>query len=231
MRNKARTRTALATAAAKLFREQGYAETTVEDIVRAAGSSSSTFFRYFGTKEDVLFLDIREILDEFTAFVSTPVPGLTCWDQIQLGIKNAVRRVAEPGPELEQVSITSWLSEPAIGRRFQEYATELDRVMCVALARERGVDPDRDLDVQLAARTASAAYMSAFHVHVHTGHDLTALLDEALSRSEALAVPAGVSRHRRSGSAFTGAGANVAHPGAVTRPHLSEAPRTPERDP
>ena len=200
-RNKARTRTALATTAARLFREQGYAETTVEDIVRAAGSSSSTFFRYFGTKEDVLFLDIREILDEFTAFVSAPVPGLTRWDQIQLGIKNAVRRVAEPGPELERVSITSWLSEPAIGRRFQEYAAELDRVMCVALAHERRVDPDRDLDVQLAARTASAAYMSAFHVHVHTGRDLAPLLDEALSRIDnlltAAASPPPTSRRKR----------------------------------
>ncbi|WP_445183594.1 TetR family transcriptional regulator [Pseudonocardia sp. Cha107L01] len=47
-RNKARTRVAMATAAVRLFREQGCDATTVEDIARAASSSSSTFFRYFG---------------------------------------------------------------------------------------------------------------------------------------------------------------------------------------
>jgi len=41
----------------RLFREQGWEETTVEQIAEAAEVSPSTFFRYFPTKEDVVLLD------------------------------------------------------------------------------------------------------------------------------------------------------------------------------
>src|SRR5690242_16173042 len=62
-RKKAQTRAALATTAAEMFRERGFDGVTAAEIAKAAGTSERTFFRYFETKEDVLFLDIREILD------------------------------------------------------------------------------------------------------------------------------------------------------------------------
>ena len=56
-RKKAKTRTLLREQAMRLFREQGYAATTIEQIAEAAEVSPSTFFRYFGTKEDVVLAD------------------------------------------------------------------------------------------------------------------------------------------------------------------------------
>ena len=56
-RKKARTRWAIQEHAMRLFQEQGYAETTVDQIAAAAEISPSTFFRYFGTKEDVVVQD------------------------------------------------------------------------------------------------------------------------------------------------------------------------------
>ena len=53
-RKKAKTRAAIQEQALRLFREQGYGSTTVEQIAEAAEVSPSTFFRYFGTKEDVV---------------------------------------------------------------------------------------------------------------------------------------------------------------------------------
>jgi AcrR family transcriptional regulator len=56
-RKKAKTRAAIQEHALRLFREQGYATTTVQQIAHAAEVSPSTFFRYFATKEDVVLHD------------------------------------------------------------------------------------------------------------------------------------------------------------------------------
>jgi AcrR family transcriptional regulator len=61
-RKKAKTRLAIQEHALRLFREQGYDRTTVEQIAEAAEVSPSTFFRYFPTKEDVVLYDALDPL-------------------------------------------------------------------------------------------------------------------------------------------------------------------------
>ncbi|NMO54740.1 TetR family transcriptional regulator [Actinoplanes sp. TBRC 11911] len=56
-RKKAKTRSAIRETAMRLFEEQGYAATTVDQIAEEAEVSQSTFFRYFPTKEDVVLTD------------------------------------------------------------------------------------------------------------------------------------------------------------------------------
>jgi AcrR family transcriptional regulator len=56
-RKKAQTRQALIDAAWELFDERGYAETTIEDITDRVDVSSRTFFRYFPSKEAVVFAE------------------------------------------------------------------------------------------------------------------------------------------------------------------------------
>jgi AcrR family transcriptional regulator len=56
-RKKIKTRAVIQQHALRLFREQGYNATTVEQISEAAEISPSTFFRYFPTKEAVVLED------------------------------------------------------------------------------------------------------------------------------------------------------------------------------
>jgi AcrR family transcriptional regulator len=56
-RKKARTRALIQEHALRLFREQGYEETSVEQIAEAAEVSPSTIFRYFPTKPDLVIYD------------------------------------------------------------------------------------------------------------------------------------------------------------------------------
>src|SRR5579863_5138463 len=67
-RKKARTRASLREHALRLFREQGYQATTVEQIAAAAEVSPSTFFRYFPTKEDLVLQDDMDtrLVEAFT---------------------------------------------------------------------------------------------------------------------------------------------------------------------
>ena len=54
---------ALHAAAMELFREQGYGDTTVEEIADRADVSARTFFRYYASKESVVFADERQRRD------------------------------------------------------------------------------------------------------------------------------------------------------------------------
>lgn len=71
-RKKVRTRETVLREAFRLFERNGYANTTVEQIARAAEVSPRTFFRYFPSKESLLIADdcIEPIID---AFVRAPV--------------------------------------------------------------------------------------------------------------------------------------------------------------
>jgi AcrR family transcriptional regulator len=59
-RNKAEVRTNLHDAAVRLFSERGYEATSVDDLAEAAGVSLRTFFRYFASKDDVLFARVMD---------------------------------------------------------------------------------------------------------------------------------------------------------------------------
>ena len=54
-RKKERTRRTIALAARELFLSKGFDETTVDEVAESAGVSRRTVFRYFPTKESMVF--------------------------------------------------------------------------------------------------------------------------------------------------------------------------------
>lgn len=72
-RKKDATRQLLEDTAWQLFQEQGYDATTVQDIADAANVAPRTFFRYFPSKEAVLYPELDAITEELSnAFAARP---------------------------------------------------------------------------------------------------------------------------------------------------------------
>jgi AcrR family transcriptional regulator len=63
-------RSLVAATAVRLYATNGFEATSVEQIAHAAGLSRSTFFRQFRSKEDVVFADHDELVDQTEAFLN-----------------------------------------------------------------------------------------------------------------------------------------------------------------
>ncbi|MFZ2239400.1 MAG: TetR family transcriptional regulator [Gordonia amarae] len=92
-KHKIRTRNAIRDAAMRLFKTQGYAGTTVEQIAREAEVSHTTFFRYFASKEQVVLSD--DLDDARTAVVSSIPPGLNHFDFVRTLLRGLYRAAAD----------------------------------------------------------------------------------------------------------------------------------------
>ncbi|MDJ0377453.1 TetR/AcrR family transcriptional regulator [Cryobacterium sp. PH31-L1] len=81
-----RGRVAVADIAVGLFQAQGYEATSTAQIAAAAGVSRSTFFRQFRSKDDVIFADHDELLEQIDEFfdASHPDPWLAVCDAATL---------------------------------------------------------------------------------------------------------------------------------------------------
>lgn len=64
-------------AAVKLFSEDGYYTTTIQQIARQAGISTGLIYQYFRDKDDILFLSLKMVLDTYEHEIPTQLDGLT----------------------------------------------------------------------------------------------------------------------------------------------------------
>jgi AcrR family transcriptional regulator len=117
-RKKERTRAELQRHALRLFRDRGYAETTVDDIAAAAEVSRSTFFRYFGTKEDVvLFDDVDPVMDRMMAAVPEGTPLL---EALRSVLRDSFASLDDEARDLEEVRMELARTVPAVAAILRE---------------------------------------------------------------------------------------------------------------
>ena len=176
-RKKARTRASIREHALRLFREQGYQATTVEQIAAAAEVSPSTFFRYFPTKEDLVLQDDMDtrLLE---AFVRQP-PELAPIPAIRAALAEAWRSFTPQEWELIRESGRLSMQVPEIRARTMNEFSRVINVIADALGRRVGRPPD-DLRVRVLAGAVMGVMMSVFlpeHLAAEVGADL---VDESL---------------------------------------------------
>jgi AcrR family transcriptional regulator len=182
-RKKAKTRAAVQRHALRLFKEQGYDNTTVEQIADAAEISPSTFFRYFPTKEDVVLYDAIDpiLIAEFEAQPAELSP-------LQ-AIRRAIHGVFDrmPAEDIAEQRERGMLifEVPELRMRTLDEALRSSQLFADVIARRVGRMPD-DLAVLTFVGAVFGAMMAAVLTGSRDPHaDYLALMDNALAKLEA----------------------------------------------
>lgn len=63
-------------AAVRLFSENGYYVTTIQQIAKASGVSIGLIYQYFGDKDDILFLSLKLVLDRYETEIPARLEGV-----------------------------------------------------------------------------------------------------------------------------------------------------------
>ena len=147
---KLRTREALARAAIRLFSEQGYDETTVEEIASQANVSARTFFRYFKSKEDVIFFDSDELTETYRESLTTRLPGETLVDRVRRASRDVLRVMGYEHPHYDVRVGRLLLEVPALSARMAALDAQREDILAPVIAEEYGLRPE-DPRAQLAA--------------------------------------------------------------------------------
>lgn len=140
--NAARRRQDLIDVALRLFAEQGYDETSTDQIAEEAGVSPRTFFRYFPTKESVLFFGEYDFIRSFEDVLMAQPPEIPDLDAIRdalIVLAPVIERIRERVARYEQAIKSS------ITLRGRSQANDEEHIahMAAAIARRRGLDqPD-----------------------------------------------------------------------------------------
>jgi AcrR family transcriptional regulator len=173
-----RTKQALANSAVALFIEQGYDETSIDEIAAAAGVSRRTFFRYFPTKEDVILQPMIDEIDQLAEELEARPRDESIQDSLCEVAKEHKR--ANPRREVARAMYRSVRSTPTLRG---VVATFLDhfRDRVASWAADRLGLPVDDLTVQLIAAGATAARETSLRLWVESDGeaDYAMLIDEA----------------------------------------------------
>jgi AcrR family transcriptional regulator len=175
-RKKAQTRLAIQDAALDLFAEQGYEATTVEQIALRADVSASTFFRYFGTKADIILNDHDARLPTLCAAIRAQPGEIGDFEAVRL----ALHAVWVPGVDAVRTIRTTRAVAQSAFLRGLAYDVGVGWMAAVAATLvDRRADPAALEECLLIARTALGVFGTAAGHWGATGaeEDFGALID------------------------------------------------------
>lgn len=181
-RKKIKLRRTIQAEALRLFETQGYDKTTVEQIADAAETSTTTFYRYFPTKEDIV-LD-----DEFDSLVEATIANQPSRQPLTATIRAAAAAIAAAAETDRDQNLTRLqliATVPALAAR---YAGEQRKTinLLTRLLGDRADLPRNDYQLQLTAAALVAVLLTASQrwASEHGTTPLATLLDQAVTTIE-----------------------------------------------
>ncbi|MEU0266567.1 TetR family transcriptional regulator [Nocardioides sp. NPDC006303] len=165
---KERTRRRLVEIAYELFTEQGYDETTTNQIAAAAEVSPATFFNYFPTKDSLVFTDGPAIAEVGVRAVRDRSPGeppAECLSRaLRAMIDAAAGTTREPGTSLEATRLALVTAVPSLRATFVGRALTTQHALAEALSTSYA----DSLDEETAHAMVGAAFGAALAVGMAT---------------------------------------------------------------
>ncbi|HEY2655900.1 MAG TPA: TetR/AcrR family transcriptional regulator [Solirubrobacteraceae bacterium] len=142
-RKKARTRAAIAAAAARLFAQRGYEQVSVSDVAREAEVSEQTVYNYFQTKEQLVTDLDQDFQDQASRLIRTRAPGTTAAAAIRDLVLDAVEGI-------RRVPADQWLGElgylaaisPTVHRLLLEMSDRHAASIATAISETSTVTPE-----------------------------------------------------------------------------------------
>lgn len=170
-RKRVRARVSIQRTAFHLFREQGFAATTVEQIAEQADVAPSTVFRYFPTKQDLLVFDPADSLLRplSEAFEAMP-PELTPLQALRRAVHQALSQLSPEVREMRYERDLLMLTVPELwSANFRLLGEGIDAI--AALVGHRvGRSPD-DPRLRAFARAAAGAGIGVLLDWARAPHD------------------------------------------------------------
>lgn len=178
-RPRATSRRELQVIAIRLFAEQGFEATTIEQVTSEAGVSERTFFRYFTTKASVLWADFETEVATIRAALAVVPDDMPMMEAIRGAVVAANHYRAEDVPEMRlRMSLIS--TEPALTFGSAEHYADWERAISDFAARRLG-QPAESLYCLAIGRAALAVCHAAYdRWSARADDDLPRYLDAAL---------------------------------------------------
>lgn len=170
---------ALELIALRLFTEQGFENTTIEQISAEAGVSKRTFFRYFGSKASVLWSEFDAEVDTIRAALAQVPADVPMLDAIRQAVVTANHYQAQDVPELRmRMNLIS--SAPALEASAAVHYDAWERAIS-DFAADRIGQPAGSLFPLAVGRATLAVCRAAYERwSARADADLTVYLDAAL---------------------------------------------------
>jgi TetR/AcrR family transcriptional regulator, regulator of mycofactocin system len=156
-RKKLQTRAAIETAAFRLFAERGYDKTTVDDIADAAEVAVRTFFRYFSSKQHILFGDVAH---DIVARLDIALAARTPDEPIEDAVLHACQSLEIDDPEQQRqivVRLRLLAQVPELTSTYQMIFYGLHKAIAAYVVERAGRTPSGELYAHLLAGAATAA--------------------------------------------------------------------------
>ena len=181
-RKKAMTRATIQSCALRLFREQGYDATTIEQIIDAANVSETTFFRYFPTKEDVVLQDDYDPL-LIEAFQAQP-PQLSPVQALRAAFAAVFDAMSGPQRAEQRDRIALTLTVPRLRAAMLGQISQAMQLLSRAIAERAGRQPDDFAVRAVTGAIVGAAVAVSAAITDDPAADIATLIDQAIAQLE-----------------------------------------------